>query len=73
MIANRLYRIPDARKRYLATIRRLIAEHWDEERLLAETERIEELLTPHLSRTQEWRVDFDAIRARMASKSTRHS
>ncbi len=39
-----------------------MVEHWNEDKLLAETERIETMLTPHISDYQ-WRsVRFDAIR-----------
>jgi hypothetical protein len=43
-------------------MQKLMAEHWNEEKLLAETKRIEAMLTPHISDYQ-WRsVRFDAIR-----------
>ena len=63
LIPQRLYQLPQARQKYAAKVRALMAEHWDEERLLAETERIEEMLEPHMSRAQSRAVDFDAIRS----------
>ena len=62
LIPNRLYQIPEARQRYAAEMKTLLAEHWDEDELLAETERIEAMVRPHLSRDQLYTVDFDSIR-----------
>ena len=43
-------------------MKQLMAEHWHEEKLLAETDRIEALVTPHISDYQ-WRgVRFEAVR-----------
>ena len=62
LVARKLYQIPSVRKKYAATIKQLMVEHWNEDKLLAETERIETMLTPHISDYQ-WRsVRFDAIR-----------
>jgi spore coat protein CotH len=62
LVANKLYQIPAVRKKYAATMKKLMAEHWDEEKLLAETERIEAMVTPHISDYQ-WRgVRFEAVR-----------
>ena len=49
MIANRLYQLKSGRQRYEQTLRTIIEQHWDEKALLAETERIETLVKPHLS------------------------
>ncbi len=62
LVARKLYQIPSVRKKYAATMKKLMAEHWDEEKLLAETERIEAMVTPHISDYQ-WRgVRFEAVR-----------
>jgi hypothetical protein len=62
LVANKLYQIPAVRKKYAATMKKLMAEHWDEEKLLAETERIEAMVRPHISDYQ-WRgVRFEAVR-----------
>ena len=62
LLANKLYQIPSVRKKYAATMKKLMAEHWDEDKLLAETERIEAMVTPHISDYQ-WRgVRFEAVR-----------
>ena len=43
-------------------MKKLRAEHWNEKKLLAETERIEAMVTPHISDYQ-WRgVRFEAVR-----------
>ncbi|SVA75169.1 uncharacterized protein METZ01_LOCUS128023 [marine metagenome] len=62
LVANKLYQIPSVRKKYAATMKKLMAKHWDEDKLLAETERIEAMVTPHISDYQ-WRgVRFEAVR-----------
>ena len=63
LIPHRLYQLPQARQKYAARMRELLAEHWDEARLLAETERIQQMVEPHLSRAQRHTVNFDAIRS----------
>ncbi|MCH2381822.1 MAG: CotH kinase family protein [Pedosphaera sp.] len=62
LVARKLYQIPSVRKKYAATMKKLMAEHWDEEKLLAETERIEAMVTPHISPYQRRGVRFEAIR-----------
>ena len=52
LLAHRLYQIPAARKRYEEALRDLLDEHWDENALLAEMDRIEEMLEPHIIRRQ---------------------
>jgi len=61
-LANRLYQLPEVRAEYARRMRLLLEEVFNEEKLLAETERIETMITPHLGRGQKWNVDFDAIR-----------
>ena len=40
----------------------LMAKHWNEEKLIAETKRIEAMVTPHISDYQ-WRgIRFEAVR-----------
>lgn len=48
LVAHRLYRIPEARERYRAALNELLEKHWDEGHLLAEIDRIETLLEPHV-------------------------
>lgn len=47
-VAYRLYQGPETRRRYARTMRDILDRFWDEEALLAETVRIEEMLLPHL-------------------------
>ena len=66
-LAYKLYQIPAVRKKYVAKMRQLLSEHWDEEKLLAETVRIEKMVSPHFSSDQRgWffdrKVDFESIR-----------
>lgn len=62
LICHRLYQIPAVRKKYAATMKKLLADHWDEEELLAETERIEKMLEPHISPDQKRSIRYSAIR-----------
>lgn len=52
LIANKLYQLESGRKRYAETIKAILTHHWDEAALLAETERIETLVRPHLASSQ---------------------
>ena len=52
-VAYRLYQLPEGRERYRKTLHALLNEHWDEDKLLAECDRIEALIQPHLSREQQ--------------------
>ena len=62
LVAQKLYQIPSVRKKYASTMRGLMDKYWNEEKLLAETQRIEAMLSPHISDYQ-WRsVRFDSIR-----------
>ena len=49
LIANRLYQLESGRQRYEKTLRKIIELHWNDIALLAETERIEDLLKPYLT------------------------
>jgi len=44
VLANRLYRVPEIQRSYHATMRDLLANHWDEERLIADVDPVQELL-----------------------------
>ncbi|MBB75793.1 MAG: hypothetical protein CMJ75_14905 [Planctomycetaceae bacterium] len=48
-VAYRLYQGQATRQRYAQEMRELLDRYWDEAALLAETERIETMLRPHLS------------------------
>ena len=62
LVAHKLYQIPAVRKKYAASMKQLMASHWDEDKLLAETERVEAMVDPHLSREQRRKVDYEKIR-----------
>ena len=47
MLANRLYGVRESRERYIARLRELLDTVWDEEAILAEVDRLEQLLGPH--------------------------
>ena len=51
-LAYRLYQLPEGRERYRKTLHGLLKEHWNEKNLLAECDRIEALIKPHLNREQ---------------------
>ena len=44
VLTNRLYRIPEIQDRYHAAMRNLLSSHWNEEQLLDEIDRVEEML-----------------------------
>lgn len=52
ILANRLYHTAGIPERYQATMQRLLDEVWDEDKMLAEIDRVEKLVTPHLHRAQ---------------------
>ncbi|HHZ92973.1 TPA: hypothetical protein EYN65_21215 [Candidatus Poribacteria bacterium] len=52
MIAHKLYQLESGRERYAKTIMEIIEKHWNEEELLAETNRIEAMVKPHLVQSQ---------------------
>ena len=52
MIAHKLYQSKSGRERYARTLHGLLEELWKEDALLAEVDRIEKLLLPHLATIQ---------------------
>jgi hypothetical protein len=47
LLARRLYLLPETRDRYLAELQQLVDDVWNESALLAEVDRVEELITPY--------------------------
>ncbi len=69
-LARRLYNLADTRARYFARLRELLDTVWDEDAILAEIDRMEEMLTPYL--TEEEQTTFpDAVDAVRDFVSTR--
>ncbi|HIO45770.1 TPA: hypothetical protein EYN23_00260 [Candidatus Poribacteria bacterium] len=52
LIAHRLYQLESSRERYAKTIMDIIEKHWHEDELLAEINRIEVMVKPHLVQSQ---------------------
>lgn len=52
-LAHKLYQTEAGRKRYAEQLHSLLEHHWDEEKLLAEIDRVETLLKPHLGESQQ--------------------
>ncbi|HIG31801.1 MAG TPA: hypothetical protein EYQ50_29905 [Verrucomicrobiales bacterium] len=52
VIANRLWSYKNVRKRYARTMKGLLDNHWDAEKLLTETHRLEAMLKPHVAPSQ---------------------
>ena len=52
IVAHKLYQLDSGRERYARTLLGLLENHWDEKALLAETDRIETMLKPHLAASQ---------------------
>ena len=63
ILAHRLYQNPDSRERYRKTLVKLLEEHWDEDALLAEVDRIEELVRPFLSDSQKRRYSTRSVQS----------
>ena len=48
ILANRLYRHPETRERYLTTLKTMLSDSWSEDRLLAEVDELESLIEDHV-------------------------
>ena len=58
LVAHRLYQLTSGRRRYEHALREILEKHWSEKDLISETERLEELLKPHLLTYQKSRINF---------------
>jgi len=52
LIAHKLYQLESGRERYARTIMDIVENHWNEEELIAEMDRIEAMVKPHLIPSQ---------------------
>ena len=52
LIAHRLYQLESGREQYAQILTEIIEKHWNEEELLAETDRIEAMVKPHMAQSQ---------------------
>ena len=52
LLAHKLYQLKSGRERYARTIMDIVEKHWNEEELLAEMDRIEAMVKPHLIPSQ---------------------
>lgn len=59
LITHKLYQLESARERYAETLRAIMDKHWNEAELLAELDRIETMVTPHLIESQRFFYDDD--------------
>lgn len=57
-LPHRLYQLESGRKRYEQEIRRLLAGPWNEKTLVAECDRLEAMLEPHVGRQQRRMPDW---------------
>ena len=48
LIAYKLYQLDEGKERYAETIRSILNEHWNEDQMLAEVDRIATLVKPHM-------------------------
>jgi len=62
LIAHKLYQIPACRERYAKTLNEIMATHWKEDELLAETQRIEALVKDLIPPEQAATIRFDNMR-----------
>ena len=58
LVAHKLYQLTSGRRRYEHALREILEKHWSEKDLISETERLEELLKPHLLIYQKSRISF---------------
>ena len=70
-LANRLYHDPQMRERYLKTLKTLLATQWDEEALLNEVDRVENMLADQV--LSERRLNGGADRIRGFIKKRRNA
>lgn len=61
-VANRLYHDPQMRERYLKTLKTLLATQWDEEALLDEVDRVENMLADQVLSQRRLNGGADRIR-----------
>ncbi len=59
LMTHKLYQLESARKRYAETLTAIMDKHWNEAELLAELDRIETMVTPHLIESQRFFYDDD--------------
>ncbi len=52
ILANRLYHTKGVPERYRTTMQQLLKDAWDEEKMLAEIDRVQKLVEPHLHQSQ---------------------
>ncbi len=67
-IAHRLYQLPSARARYAKTMQELLDKHWDEKTLLAEVDRAQAMIEPHLTPAQKRAMPRGEIRRFIPSR-----
>ena len=60
LVAHRLYQLKSGRQRYEHALREILGKYWNEKNLIAETEKLEELLKPHLLIYQKSRISVQA-------------
>ncbi len=61
-VANRLYHHPQMRERYASALRKILATHWDEQKLLDEVDRVENLLSDHVLSERKLNGGTDRVR-----------
>ena len=60
-VAYRLYQVESCRKRYEQTLRQILTDHWNEDNLIAESERRFAMLKPYLAREQARKFQIKGI------------
>ena len=61
-LANRLYHHPETRAKYLKTLNSILANQWDEEKLLAEVDRVESMLSDDALSSRRLQGGTDRVR-----------
>jgi spore coat protein CotH len=69
MLANRLYNSKGMPDRYRAAMEKLLDDIWNEKKLIAEVDRLEKFLTPHLGDSQQYASrEMDNVRDFITSR-----
>ncbi len=70
-ITSRLYQIESVRQRYAKTLKEIMDQHWDENKLIAQIDRRQAMLKPHLAPSQVRTFQTERIRDFIRTRRTK--
>lgn len=68
ILANRLYNSNDGASKYRDTLQQVLSSAWDEKALLREIDRLEKMLTPHLTAQHDIKANVASVRRFVSSR-----